>query len=470
MDQSYPQLTVSLVPDDVLLEIFVFYLDLDSKFYDEDAWCTLAHVCQRWRYLVFASPGHLRLRLYCTDTRPVKRMLDIWPELPIVIRGFWRASRLQDVTHTLAALKQRHRVSKISIEKIPMSLFKNIATMKQLPVLTNLELSSEEENENVPVLPGSFLEGSAPLLHELTLSGIPFPTVPKLLSSTSGLLDLYLWDIPPISGYISPEEIVASLSTLTRLKSFSLGFQYSPEADQATRHPPLTYTILPALIRLEFRGESEYLEDLVSQIDALLLETTRIFFFNQPIFDIPRLRHFIGRIETFKSAHRANVIFSNDLFLGEVYVKLVLQSGTDDSDHRALELALYYSTSDLNLSLLARLYCSALPPLSTFEHLCICNDKYWRDGLENDQVLEFFHPFTSVKDLVLSTMMARLVAPAIGRLTADSATEVLPALQNIFLEELQSLGPVQQAIARFTAVRQPSDHPVAVHHREKVSC
>jgi hypothetical protein len=134
-------------------------------------------------------------------------------------------------------------------------------------------------------------------------------------------------------------------------------------------------------------------------------------------------------------------------------------------------LDLSYSTSDLNLSSLARLYCSALPPLSTFEHLCICNDQqYWKDGLENDQVLEFFRPFTSVKDLVLSSKMARLVAPAIGRLTADSATEVFPALQNIFVEELQSLGPVQEAIGRFAAVRQLSDHPVAVHHREKVSC
>jgi hypothetical protein len=87
MDQSYPQLTVSLLPDDVLLEMFVFYLDLDQESHDEDAWYTLAHVCQRWRYLVFASPRRSRLRLYCTDTRPVKRMLNIWPELPIVLYG-----------------------------------------------------------------------------------------------------------------------------------------------------------------------------------------------------------------------------------------------------------------------------------------------------------------------------------------------------------------------------------------------
>jgi hypothetical protein len=168
MDQSYPQLTVSLLPDDVLLEIFVFYLDLDSKFHDEDAWYTLAHVCQWWRYLVFASPGHLRLRLYCTNKRPVKRMLDIWPELPIIICAFFAASRPQGMTNIHAALKQRHRVCSVSIGDIPNSLLRKIATTKQLPALTDLELFSMDED--VPLLPESFLEGSAPLLEDLWLS------------------------------------------------------------------------------------------------------------------------------------------------------------------------------------------------------------------------------------------------------------------------------------------------------------
>jgi F-box-like len=460
-------LTVSLLPDDVLLEIFVFYLDLDDELHDEDAWYTLAHVCRRWRYLVFASPRRLHLRLYCTNTRPVKRMLDIWPELPIVIYAFCRASRLQGGTNIRAALKQRHRVCKLCIDGIPNSLLNKIATTK-LPALTDLELLSEDEN--VPVLPDSFLGESAPLLQDLWLSGIPFPSVPKLLSSANRLLHLYLRDIPP-SGYISPMEIVASLSALTRLKSFCLGFQLPrSQADQPTRRHPLTLIVLPALTWLQFKGESEYLEYIVSQIDAPQLEYAHIRFFNQPVFDTPRLRHFIGRIETFKSAHRANVIFSDDLIHGHVYVKLFRQSGTDDSDHRVLELRFSCIPFDSHLSSVARLYCSALPPLSTLEHLCICNDqRHWHDHSENIQWLEFLRPFTSLKDLVLSTEMARLVAPAMGRLGADSATEVFPALQNIFVEGLQSSGPVQEAIGQFVAVRQLSDHPVAVHDREKVS-
>jgi hypothetical protein len=41
----------------------------------------LVHVC-RWRYVV---PPRLNLRLDCTDRRPVRKMLDIWPALSIVI-------------------------------------------------------------------------------------------------------------------------------------------------------------------------------------------------------------------------------------------------------------------------------------------------------------------------------------------------------------------------------------------------
>jgi hypothetical protein len=432
-------LTVSQLSDDVLLEIFFFYLELDEKYYDEDTWYTLVHVCQRWRYLVFASPCRLRLRLYCTNERQVKRMLNIWPELPIIIYACCGASRLQGMTNIHAALKQRHRVCQFCIDLIPNSLLRKIAITKQLPALEELRLWSEDKN--VPVLPDSFLEGSAPLLQDLWLSGIPFPSVPKLLSSASGLIDLYIWNIPP-SGYISPEEIVASLCALTRLEAFSLGFRFpQPQVDQATLRPPLTHIVLPALVWLQFEGKSEYLEYIVSQIDAPRLGMVQIMFFNQPVFDTPRLRHFIGGIETFKSAHRATVDFSDDLIHGQVCVKLFRQSTTDGSDHRVPVLALRFSCIplDWNLSSLARLCCSALPPLSTLEHLCFCDgQQYWHDSVESLQGLEFFRPFTSVKDLVLSTKIARLVAPAMGRLGADSATEVFPTLKNIFVEGLET--------------------------------
>ena len=60
---------IDVLPDDVLLEIFDFYMNVDVFYEDKretEAWQTLVHVCRRWRYLVFGSPRRLNLRLCCT--------------------------------------------------------------------------------------------------------------------------------------------------------------------------------------------------------------------------------------------------------------------------------------------------------------------------------------------------------------------------------------------------------------------
>ena len=69
-------MTIEALPDDVLLAVFASYLAL---FFEKNAWHTLVHVCQRWRYLVFASPGHLDLQLICTTETRAREMLGVWP-------------------------------------------------------------------------------------------------------------------------------------------------------------------------------------------------------------------------------------------------------------------------------------------------------------------------------------------------------------------------------------------------------
>ena len=67
--------TTNILPDDILLRIFDFCGC-------EEEWQTLVHVWRRWRFLVFGTPRHwhLDLQLVCTDKKPVRRMLDIWPK------------------------------------------------------------------------------------------------------------------------------------------------------------------------------------------------------------------------------------------------------------------------------------------------------------------------------------------------------------------------------------------------------
>jgi hypothetical protein len=76
--------TIYSVPEDVLLDIFDFYLH-HAPDPTWDAWHTLVHICQRWRSVVFDSPRRLNLRLLCDANRPVEEMLDIWPNFPIVV-------------------------------------------------------------------------------------------------------------------------------------------------------------------------------------------------------------------------------------------------------------------------------------------------------------------------------------------------------------------------------------------------
>src|SRR5579863_7048677 len=74
--------TIDELPEDVLLEIFSFYVDEATRTED---WHTLVHVCRRWRDVVISSPRRLDLRLLCTTRRPVRARLDVWPAFPIVI-------------------------------------------------------------------------------------------------------------------------------------------------------------------------------------------------------------------------------------------------------------------------------------------------------------------------------------------------------------------------------------------------
>jgi hypothetical protein len=78
------QVTIDILPDDVLLVIFDYYMakaDEDGKF---EEWQKLVHVCQNWRYVVFGSPLRLNLRILCSAGTPEREKLAVWPPLLIV--------------------------------------------------------------------------------------------------------------------------------------------------------------------------------------------------------------------------------------------------------------------------------------------------------------------------------------------------------------------------------------------------
>jgi len=455
------KVAIRMLPDDVLLEIFIFYVDGAERI---EAWYTLVHVCRRWRYVVFESPRRLNLRLLCTYSTPVRETLDAWPALPIIIRkSVDPTSLLAGADNILAALEHHNRVCHIDLWGVPSSLLERFATVTKepFPALTYLELWSNDES--VPVLPDSFLGGSAPHLRTLYLIGIPFPALPKLLLSTNDLVNLDLSDTPH-SGYISPEAMVNCLTILIKLESLELGFR-SPRSRPKTnqRPPPRKRAVLPALTWFQFKGVSEYLEDFVSRIDAPLLHTIRVTMFNQLIFNISQFPRFICRAEEFEAITEAVVV------LYDQSVKVTLYPQTGKGDRAMLALAISCSESDWQLSSLEQVCRSSLPLMFGLERLDIHEDKYWgphwRDDMESTQWLALFHPFIAVKDLYLSEQLALRVAHALQELARGRTTGVLPVLHNLFLEGLQQSGSVREAIGKFVAARQLSDCPTVTVNR-----
>jgi hypothetical protein len=300
------------------------------------------------------------------------------------------------------------------------------------------------------------LGGSAPRLQALALHRISFSAIPKLLSSASDLVDLDLWDIPH-SGYISPEAMATSLSALAKLKTLKIGF-VSPRSHPGQPSPPRSIrTILPALKVFVFRGVSEYLEDLTSRIDAPLLSYLHITFFNQLIFNTPRLCAFIGHAKNLKSQSQAHMTFRRDA------VELFRMT----PGHLGLKLTILCKASDWQLSSLAQVCDSPFLSLFNLERLKIYEYPYlprhWLEDVENVQWLELLHPFTTVKSLSLSEVFAPRVVPALQGLSGEGIMEVLPALQSISLPESSLSGPAEKALAQFLTARQLSSRPVTVN-------
>jgi hypothetical protein len=383
-----------MLPDDVLLAIFYFCADEDPFEKEEiEAWQTLVHVCRQWRSVVFESPNRLNLRLVCTAKTPARDTLDVWPPFPLLIQG--RAYLEEGLDDIIAVLEHSGRVHVIDLEDVSSPQLEKLSAAMQepLPELTRLELSSYGE----VVLHDSFLGGSAPRLQFLHLFGVPFPGLPKLLSSTTHLANLYLWNIPH-SGYISPEMMLTALSALTSLGEFILEFQSTrSRPDRARRQPLLTRSVLSVLTYFRFKGDSEYLDDLVAYIDAPRLNYLYTIFFNQIIFDTPQFIQFICRTPRLDALEKTHVIFEGNA----TRVNLSsLKPGRGE-----LHVNIPCRELDWQVSSLEQVCTSSLPPLSTLEDLYIYQSPYshphWQDNIEDTLRLELLRPFTAVKNLYL---------------------------------------------------------------------
>jgi len=472
-----PDATMDALPDDTLIEIFDFYrLNVLEPKTHSWTWHTLVHVCKRWRTIIFSSPRSLDVQLLCKHRIPVRDTLDYFPPLPIILHYIDDVPQTpQDEDSIIAALARPERVSRILLDVFTESpLLNKLSTVMQqpFPMLTHVQLCSRGKPLTRPFLTEEFLGASAPCLRCLSLRGIPFPSLSKVLLSATDLVSLELSEISA-AGYIHPEDIISSLCTLTKLERLAIELRSrTPNSEQGKRSAiPQPRAILPTLTEFDFLGASEYLEDFVARFDAPLLESLRTTVVQQPFIEFPQLSQFILRTVGDTLPNEATIHSQGDT----IFVTLLHHPGNDDSNCRRQRQirfgitceGLYWQVFDV-----AQICGEFLAPVLFASVKCLrinADVNYQGFGFEvngNDfsHWMDIFRPFKSLESLDVSELMGPHIAKALELaafyLEANvSMEQVSPVLRMIRFGSSKGDTPIE----RFVAMRESSGHPVTVH-------
>jgi len=221
---------------------------------------------------------------------------------------------------------------------------------------------------------------------------------------------------------------------------------------------PPTRSVFPALTTFGFRGASEYLEDLVAQIDTRRLYDLKVLYigpFNGQVTQITQLSQFVSRTADLKPARfsEARVEFRGNIVYiildgeqgGPCPIHLTVQMSCIGLDRQVSQVARVLSQSSVVLSKVGR--------LSISERLRL---PLWKDDMVVEW-LELLRPFAAVETLRVSWWSGWHVASALERATGETVAGVLPALHSLYLEDV----PVG-SFGRFIAMRQSSGRTVAV--------
>jgi hypothetical protein len=392
--------------DDILLGIFNCYrLDDEYHWNYRLGWCRLSHVCQRWRHLIYECACHLGMHIECTNGVPVVDTLDHLPPLPLVVDyGHRRRGGIltgKDELGIYHALRFHGRVRRINLD-LPLSIFHKVLVLMDecFPILERLSLSFETENSISLTLPKAFL---APNLHHLSLSNIRPPQRLRLLTSTTLLVTLHLGNIRT-SGYYRPRLLVARLQSLPLLEALSVKSS-TPISHPSTERELLgeqgAPVTLPNLKKLRFEGACAYLDSLVAQIRAPLLDQLHITLFNRIAFALPHLFHLINITEAFEPPKVAIFFYSYQLSV------TMANPSMERSQSNRCTLDVMCGQLDWQIDLATQICHALIPKISGVEKFTLyCGysaiPREWQNGVVDDTAWhELLRPFTGVKELLI---------------------------------------------------------------------
>jgi len=411
-----------MLDDNTLLHVFYLYqlafVESYSDVFNYPDWDTArwwykpAQVCQRWRYLILASPVRLGLHLTCTYGTPVVEMLAHSPPLPLIISyldGSRHTSR-EDKAAILLALQHRDRVRRIGLRMQASKLPKFIKVMDgQFPVLERLFIWPWTEDNTNLVLPTTF---QAPHLGQLSLYCAALPVGSPLLTTTDGLSSLELWDMP-LPAYFHPSYLVAQLAFMPQLENLTLGFK-SPIPTRNIERLSLktligTHITLPNLRLLFFHGVSAYLEGLL-------------------------------------------VILTMDSLKGGRFVPFKVTVGCRQVDWQ--------------VSAAAQIFNVLVPVLSMVEDLAFVYEEHdplseQHNGINRTQWRNLLRSFNCVKAFRIPENLISHLSHSFQLEDGESPMELLPELKELVYEKEGDPG---DAFTPFINARQIAGHPVALIH------
>jgi hypothetical protein len=255
--------------------------------------------------------------------------------------------------------------------------------------------------------------------------------------------------------------MVAVISAMSSLRTLSLEFQ-SPRSRPDQELPPPKQSILPVLYTIYFHGVTEYSEDFVNRIDTPQLNTFNITLHNQINFDCSRLAQFINRTPRLMA-------------LDEVHVQLTsirLRYRNSLPGYYKLQINIPFRELHWQLSSIEQVSNSPLLPLPSAQNLYIIRDDVqpvWKNNaVENTLWLQLLLPYSAVKNLYLSKEFVPSIAAALRELVGARIMDVLPSLQNIFVEVARPLGNFREIFERFVTAQHISGRPVAILSRSKI--
>ena len=443
--------------NDSLLQIFSHYRLNDGDNWSlRLTWRNLAHVCRKWRYLIYDLWSHLDICLLLTNESPSIATLSHLPPLPLVIdcldtrTGTKARKDEENISH---GLQWHGPVRRVTIRAPSSSLREWLELMNNpFPRLRDLSLSSTTTEETNLSLPGTL---QAPDLRHLSLHGIRLPI--QLLYSMFTLSTLSLTHIGA-SSYFSPGRLVAQLQGLAYLEELSIGFAIPiplPSNERELISSPIPPVTLPNLRWLTFRGVSIYLDSLVAQINTPVLERLSLAILFELAFTLGNLTEFIHRTEGFGRLV-ARVFFNKD-------GASINADHYEQRDNGILKLHIKCERLDWQIDSATQV-CNALGKvLSSVDELSLDLDSDgmppgWEETLDDMLWHELLLPFTGVKKLHIGSSLTFELSQALESVAGGLVLDFLPELQELDVQLV--IDHAKNAFSAFVETRESENRPV----------